>query len=85
MSPLREAARNASTTSRAPDAAAGTACKLARRLRRTADDRRDLLKGQVEHVVKDEGDAFGGLQRVEHDQQRDADRVGEHGFLVGRL
>ncbi len=34
--------------------------------------------GDREHVVQHEGEPLGGRQRLEHDQERQADRVGEH-------
>ncbi len=33
--------------------------------------------------MQDEGEALGGGQGVEHDQQRQPDRIGEEGFLLG--
>ena len=61
----------------ATDAATGAAGELARRLGRASDDRRDLLERHGEHVMQDEGEAFSGRERLEHDQQREADGVGE--------
>jgi hypothetical protein len=33
--------------------------------------------------VKNEGEAFGGVESIENDQQSEADRVGHHSFLFG--
>ena len=44
----------------------------------------DLLERHAEHVVQDEGEALGGGQRLEHDEQGEPDRVGQLG-LVGRV
>jgi hypothetical protein len=44
----------------------------------------DLVEGHVEHVVQNEGQSLGWGQRVEHDLQREADRVG-HEHLVLRV
>ena len=64
------------------DASPSTARKLPRRNRRTVHDRRDLLERHPEHVVKDKRQALGGLQFLEHNQEREADRVGEHGVRL---
>src|SRR5438034_8203547 len=53
---------------------AGAAGELARRGRRAADDRGDLVERHVEHVVQDEREPLGRAERVEDDQQRQADR-----------
>ncbi len=47
-----------------------------------ADDRRDLVEGQVEHVVEDEGDAFRRGQPLEGDEERQADRIGERHVVI---
>jgi hypothetical protein len=73
----------------APHAAAGPARELPRGIRRPVDDSGDLVERHPEHVVQHEGQALGRRQRVEHDEQRQADRVGEErlvlwiGFEVG--
>ena len=67
----------------AADAAARAACELAGRRGRALDDRRDLLERQAEHVVQHEREPLRGRQRLEHDQQREPDRVGEQRFLLG--
>ena len=93
-SPLRNAARKASTTSRcrpriragrcaAAHTAPRAAGELSRRLCGTADDRRDLLERHGEHVVQHEGEAFRRRQPVEHDEQREPDRIREERFLLG--
>jgi hypothetical protein len=61
--------RKASTTSR-------------RRLR-AADDGCDLVVGNVEHVVQHEGESLRGRERLQHDEQREADGVGEQRLLLG--
>ena len=40
-------------------------------------------KGTREHVVQHEREPLGGRQRLEHDQQRQPDGVGEHRLLLG--
>jgi hypothetical protein len=57
------------------DAAARTAGELPCRLRRAVDDRRDLVEGHGENVVQHEGEPLGRRQRLQHDEQRQADRV----------
>ena len=94
-SPSREAARNASTTSRwrvevgvgervlALDAAARAAGELAGRRRGAVEDPRDLVEGHGEHVVQHEREPLGRAQRLEHDEQREADRVGQQRLVLG--
>ena len=67
-------------TSHAP---ARAARELLCRHRGPPDDGTDLVERHAEQIMQDECKAFGGRQRVEHDQQRDADRVGEHRFAFG--
>jgi hypothetical protein len=62
--------------------APGPAGELAGGGRRPAGGRGDVLERQAEHVVQHERHALGGIQRVEHDQQRQPDRVGQHRFLL---
>ena len=95
-SPARAAARKAVTTSRwrprsgsgdgrrAAHAPARAAGELARGRGRAVDDRGDLVERHAEHVVQHEGEALGGGQRVEDDEQGEPDRVGQLG-LVGRV
>ena len=45
---------------------------------RAADDRADLVERHGEQVVQDERQPLGGRERVQHDQQRGPDRVGQH-------
>jgi hypothetical protein len=73
-SPLRAAARNASTTS---------AGELARRVGRAVDDGGDLVERDREHVVEDVGEPLRRRQGLEHDEQREADRVGEQRLVLG--
>ena len=49
-----------------------------------AYDRCDLVERHPEEVVEDEGDPLAGLEPVEHDEQRDANGVGED-RLLGRV
>jgi hypothetical protein len=84
-SPARLAARKASPTARCRarsplarglgrlDAAAGSAGQLSGRLGGAPNQRRDLLAGQVEQIVEDEGEALGRGRGVDHDLQGEAD------------
>jgi hypothetical protein len=65
---------------RALDSAAGSAGQLAGRGGGAADDLGYLRERDGEHVVQDEGQAFGGGQGVQDQQQRGADGVGHQGF-----
>ena len=56
--------------------------ELTSRGRRASDDRGDLLERHPEHVVQDEGEALGRCQRLEHDEQREPDRVGQQRLVV---
>ena len=93
-SPSRAAARNASTTAHWPSrSTSGTGAPCTRRRPRLAswrvavgratDDRGDLVERHGEHVVQHERDAFGGRQRIEHDEQREPDRIAQQGLLLG--
>jgi hypothetical protein len=64
------------------NAAAGATGELPRRRRRAADDRRDLLERHREHVVQHEHEPLSGRERIEHDQQRQANRVGQQQLLI---
>jgi hypothetical protein len=55
---------------------------LSRRVCRPPEHLRHLGERHREHVVQDEGEPLGGRERVEHDQQRQADRVGEHRLVL---
>jgi hypothetical protein len=55
------------------DAAAGSAGQLSGRLGGAPNQRRDLLEGQVEQIVEDEGEALGRGRGVDHDLQGEAD------------
>jgi hypothetical protein len=61
---------------RRADAAASAAGELARRLGRALQDGADLVEGNREHVVEDVGEPLCGGERLEHDEQREADGVG---------
>ena len=58
----------------APDG--GSAGELPRRGRGPIDHRTDLVEGDREHVVEDERQPFCRGEGVEHDQQRQAHRIG---------
>ena len=66
-----------------PYASAGTARQLARRLGGAVDDRRDLVEGHREDVVQHERKPLGRAQRLEHDEQRKPDRVGQQRLVLG--
>jgi hypothetical protein len=61
---------------RTADAAASTAGELARRVGRALEDGADLVEGNREHVVEDVGEPLCRGERLEHDEQREADGVG---------
>jgi hypothetical protein len=69
---------------RVPEPAAGTGGELARGVGGAVERDSDLLEREAEHVVQHEGEPLGGRQRLQHDQQRDADPVAERGQL-GRV
>ena len=64
------------------DAAPGPAGELPRRRRGSTDHRRDLLEGQLEHVVEHEREPLRRGQGVEHDEQGEPDRVGQQRLLL---
>ena len=64
-------------------ASARPARELPRRGRRATDERGDLLEGHGEQIVEHERHALGGSELLEHDQERDPDRVGEQRLLLG--
>ena len=68
---------------RAADAPSRAAGQLPGGLGRAVDQRRDLAEGHGEEVVQDEGQPLGGRQRLEHDQQRQGDGVGQLGLVRG--
>jgi hypothetical protein len=47
------------------------------------DQRSDLVERDGEHVVQHEREPLGRRQRLEHDEQREPDRVGEQRFVLG--
>ena len=57
--------------------------ELARGLRRPSDDRTDLLERHAEEIVQDEREPLRRCQRIEHHEQCHADRLREHGLLLG--
>jgi hypothetical protein len=50
---------------------------------RAVHDRRDLLEGHPKHIVEHERESFRRLQLLEDDEQRQTDRVGDHGVRLG--
>jgi hypothetical protein len=57
--------------------ASGATRELTDRVRGAIHDRRDLGKRHGEEVMQDEHHPLGRAERVEHDKQRRADRLGE--------
>jgi hypothetical protein len=55
---------------------------LPRRLGRPVDDLRDLVERDAEPVVELEGEPLGRRQRLEDDEQREPDRVGEQRLVL---
>ncbi len=66
-----------------PHPPAGAAGKLTHGLGRAIDDRGDLVEGDREHVVQHERESLGRRQRLEHDQQRQSDGIGQQGLVLG--
>jgi hypothetical protein len=52
--------------------------ELTRRRRRAIDDWRDLVERHAEHVVQHECESLRRLEGLQHHEQRESDRVGEH-------
>jgi DNA-binding CsgD family transcriptional regulator/tetratricopeptide (TPR) repeat protein len=67
---------------RSLDPPAGTGGQLPGRGGGAFHDRRDLLEGHREHVVQDERQPLRRGQRVQHHEQGQADRVGQHGLVL---
>ena len=65
------------------DSAPRPARELSCCLGRSPDHRSDLGEGHLEHVVEHEREPLGRREGIEHDQEREADRVGQHRFLFG--
>ena len=65
-------------------AAASAAREHLHRVGRATQHVGDLAEGQIEDVVEHERDAFGRGQAVHHDVQRQPDRLGEQGLVLGR-
>jgi hypothetical protein len=63
--------------------AAGAARKLLGRVRGAAHDHTDLVERHREHVVQHERKPLRGTERVEDNEQRGADRVGQHRLVLG--
>jgi hypothetical protein len=68
---------------RAPHPPASPACELAGGGGGAVDQGGDLLEGQVEQGVQHEREPLGRRERIQHDQQRETDRVRQDG-LIGR-
>jgi len=66
-----------------PDAPPGAAGQLPSGVGRAVDDGRYLVERDTEHVVQHEREPLGGGERLEHHQQREADRVGQERFVLG--
>jgi hypothetical protein len=65
------------------DASACAAGELAGRIRAAVHHPGDLVERHREHVVQHERESFRRRERVEHDLQRGAERVGEHCLVLG--
>jgi hypothetical protein len=50
-----------------------------------ADDRSNLVEGDCEHVVQDEGDPLGRSQHLQHHEEAKSDRVRRQGMLFGSM
>ena len=66
------------------DPAAGAARELASGGGRSVDDGRDLLERHGKDVVEYERDPFGRGEVLEHDEQRDADQIGQLDLILRR-
>ena len=64
------------------DPSARAARELARGDDRAIHDGRDLLEGHPKHIVEHERQSFRRLQLLEDDEERQTDRVGEHGVFL---
>ncbi len=51
-------------------------------LRTRRAERGDVFERHIEHVVQHECNAFCGRQRIQHDQQSNADGIDENGFFL---
>lgn len=65
------------------ETATSAAGELSRGRLGAIDDRGDLLERHVERVVENDRQPFCGGERVEHDQQSQADRVRDQRFVLG--
>jgi hypothetical protein len=63
-------------------APAGATPELPRCIRWSPDDRRDLVERDGEHVVQHERRPLRRREGVEHDEQREPDRVGEQRLVL---
>jgi hypothetical protein len=64
------------------DAPARAAGELAGRLGGALDNRRDLIEGHAEDVVQHEREPLRRRQRLEHDEQREPDGIGEERLVL---
>ena len=64
-------------------ASPGPASELLRGGFGTMQDSRDVSKRHAEHVVQHKRQPLGGIEHVEHDEQRKPDRVGNQGLSLG--
>ena len=60
-----------------------TATPDSSRGRRAPHDGSDLVEGNGEDVVQHEREPLGGSQSVEHQEQREADRIGQQCSVLG--
>ena len=68
---------------RALDSAASAAGELPRGFGSAADDFGDFVERRAEQIVKDECEAFSGIEAVENDEECEADGIGQDSFLLG--
>jgi hypothetical protein len=59
------------------------ASQLPRRRCEVSSNGSDFVEGHREHVVQHKRDALGRSQPVEHNEQCEADRIGQQNFLLG--
>src|SRR5690242_8565746 len=66
----------------ATDASSRATRELSCRLWRTAKNGSDIVERKIEHVVQHERYTLSRLESLQDDEQRDSDRVREHGFTL---
>ena len=74
---LRSGAADASTRIRTSGSRSATIASMPRCSWSAADDGRDLFEGHVKHVVQHERNPFSRGELLQHNQQCEADRVGD--------